>query len=309
MKFKTNKINIVFLILIVLIPILALAQVNTVEFGKNRIQYKKLKWKFYESPNFYTYTSQGGNELGKFVAQVAEAELPQLESFTEYSLQRKGNIVVYSSYDEYKQSNIGLGIDWQQAGGLTKLVNNKIVVYIDGNHTHLKNQIRQGITNPRDHHRPAFDAAQAVNALLHGAPLHHIFQIKSRWLFNQPFNFDAPGGCFQSVRLSCRIRFVGTKFVEVVVRGGVFLRGKFLNGHGPLNGRLTGRQRRQFRGSIALGKSLTVPPTRQARSSSACTPATQHVTPRCISLFAGDLTAQRVNKAIVVVADQHDLLS
>ena len=34
MKFKTNKINIVFLILIVLIPILALAQVNTVEFGK-----------------------------------------------------------------------------------------------------------------------------------------------------------------------------------------------------------------------------------------------------------------------------------
>ncbi len=145
MKFKTNKINIVFLILIVLIPILALAQVNTVEFGKNRIQYKKLKWKFYESPNFYTYTSQGGNELGKFVAQVAEVELPQLESFTEYSLQRKGNIVVYSSYDEYKQSNIGLGIDWQQAGGLTKLVNNKIVVYFDGNHTHLKNQIRQGI--------------------------------------------------------------------------------------------------------------------------------------------------------------------
>lgn len=124
---------------------ITVAQVNTVEFGKNRIQYKKLKWKFHQSPNFYTYTSQGGTELGKFVAQVAETELPSIESFVEYSLQRKANIVVYTSYDDYKQSNIGLGIDWQQAGGLTKLVNNKMVVYFDGNHTHLKNQIRQGI--------------------------------------------------------------------------------------------------------------------------------------------------------------------
>jgi hypothetical protein len=42
--------------------------------------------------------------------------LPQLEKFTEYSLQRRANIVVYNSYDDYKQSNIGLGIDWQNAG-------------------------------------------------------------------------------------------------------------------------------------------------------------------------------------------------
>lgn len=121
------------------------AQVNTVEFGKNRLQYKKFKWKFYQSENFNTYVAQGGTELGKFVAQVAEEELPELEAFIEYSLQRKGDIVVYSSYEDYKQSNIGLGNDWQQTGGLTKLVNNKIVVYYDGNHAHLKQQIREGI--------------------------------------------------------------------------------------------------------------------------------------------------------------------
>jgi hypothetical protein len=116
-----------------------------VEYGKNRLQFKKLKWKFYQSPNFNTYISQGGTKLGKFVAQVAEGELPSLEKFTEYSLQRRANIVVYNSYDEYRQSNIGLGIDWQNAGGMTKLVNNKIVLYFDGNHDHLKLQIRQGI--------------------------------------------------------------------------------------------------------------------------------------------------------------------
>lgn len=121
------------------------AQVNSVTFGKNRLQYKKFKWKFYQSKNFNTYVSQGGTELGKFVSLMAEDELPSLETFIEYSLSRKTDIVVYNSYEEYKQSNIGLGQDWQNGGGMTNLVNNKMIVYFDGNHNHLKQQIRQGI--------------------------------------------------------------------------------------------------------------------------------------------------------------------
>jgi hypothetical protein len=34
---------------------------------------------------------------------------------------------VYNIYDNYKASNTGLGIDCKNAGGLTKLVNNKVV--------------------------------------------------------------------------------------------------------------------------------------------------------------------------------------
>lgn len=128
-----------------LLPALSSAQVNSVEFGKNRVQHKKFIWKFYQSPNFNTYTTQGGVELGKFVAQVAEEELRSIENFIEYSLQRRANIVIYNSYNDYKSSNIGLGSDWQNAGGVTKLVNNKIVVYFDGNHDHLKRQVREGI--------------------------------------------------------------------------------------------------------------------------------------------------------------------
>ena len=145
MQINMNKIIKLFFAAALLLPLFSTAQVNTVEYGKNRIQFKKFKWKFYQSPNFNTYIAQGGTDLGKFVAQLAEEELPSIETFTEYSLQRRANIVVYNSFEEYKQSNIGLGIDWQQAGGLTKLVNNKIVVYFDGNHEHLKYQIREGI--------------------------------------------------------------------------------------------------------------------------------------------------------------------
>jgi hypothetical protein len=127
------------------LPIISLAQVNAVEFGKNSIQYKKMKWKFYEGQNFNTYVNQGGVELGSFVSQMAEGQLAEVEAFMESNLRSKSSIFVYNSYDAYKQSNIGLGSTNQSTDGVTILPNNKMVVYFDGNHQHLKTLIRKGI--------------------------------------------------------------------------------------------------------------------------------------------------------------------
>ncbi len=121
------------------------AQVNTVEFGKNRVQYKKFKWQYYQTNNFNTYFYENGKTIANFVAQVAEAELPQIEQFVEYGLQRRANIVIYNNFNELEQSNIGLNMDWQTTGGTTKLVNNKIIVYFNGDHSDLRKQVRQGI--------------------------------------------------------------------------------------------------------------------------------------------------------------------
>src|SRR5215218_8116275 len=107
---------------------LVVAQVSSVEFGKNKVQFKKFKWQYYQSQNFNSYFNQNGQELAKYVAQIAEKELPGLETFIEYSLQRRANIVIYNSFNDMQQSNIGQGIDWQNSGGVTKLVNNKMVV-------------------------------------------------------------------------------------------------------------------------------------------------------------------------------------
>ena len=121
------------------------AQVSSVEFGKNRVQYKKFNWRYYQTRNFNTYFSDGGLALGKMVAKTAEDALPELEDFVEYGLMRRANIVIYNSFTDYQQSNIGIGIDWQNTGGVTKLVNNKMIVYYDGNLQNLQRQIKQGI--------------------------------------------------------------------------------------------------------------------------------------------------------------------
>src|SRR5215212_6941198 len=147
MQYLTNQLaKKIFLFTFSFITVsFSIAQVSSVEFGKNRLQFKKFNWQYYQTQNFNTYFSQNGQELAKYVAQLAEKELPGIESFTEYSLQRRANIVIYNSFDDMKQSNIGIGIDWQNTGGVTKLVNNKMLVYFDGNHENLRRQIRQGI--------------------------------------------------------------------------------------------------------------------------------------------------------------------
>ena len=123
----------------------AFSQVNTVEFGKNRVQYRKFKWQYYQTDNFNAYFYENGETIAKYVAQIAEEELPAIEQFVEYGLQRRANIAIYNNFDELRQSNIGLNIDWQTTGGVTKLVNNKMIVYFDGNHQNLRKQVRQGI--------------------------------------------------------------------------------------------------------------------------------------------------------------------
>jgi hypothetical protein len=134
-----------FISFLVLFSFRSAAQVNTVEFGQNRIQFKNFKWKYYQTPNFNSYFSQDGEPLGKFVAQMAEKELPGIEQFVEYGLQRRANIVIYNSFNEMEQSNIGITLDWQTTGGITKLVNNKMIVYFTVDHNKLRIQVRQGI--------------------------------------------------------------------------------------------------------------------------------------------------------------------
>jgi len=70
---QVNRVRLVvcFFLVATSLPNFLKAQVNSVEYGKNRMQYKKFDWKFYQSPNFNTYFNQGGLEIAKFVTQVA----------------------------------------------------------------------------------------------------------------------------------------------------------------------------------------------------------------------------------------------
>ncbi|MCS6991909.1 MAG: hypothetical protein NZL95_08615 [Chitinophagales bacterium] len=114
-------------------------------FGQNRVQYKDFVWSYYESEHFTVFFYLGGQELARFVVLDAEKTLPLIEKQLEYRLGDKIDIIVYNTIDDLKQSNIGLGYEAVNTGGLTRIMANKMFLYFDGNYLNLHRQIREGI--------------------------------------------------------------------------------------------------------------------------------------------------------------------
>lgn len=115
------------------------------DFGQNRVQYHDFEWSYYESPNFLAYFYQGGQQLGKFAVMVAESNLEEIEAKLEFKVNRKVEIMVYHNLSDLKQSNIGQGIEYNNTGGVTKIIGNKMFVSFDGDHNRLAEQIKEGI--------------------------------------------------------------------------------------------------------------------------------------------------------------------
>jgi len=121
------------------------AQGTQMQFGQNRVQYKKFTWQFFESKNFVTYFYMGGQENGKYAVQYAEKVLPELETLMEYRLKNRIEIMVYNDLSDLNQTNIGIGTDVHNIGGQVQTIKNKVFIYFNGDHTDFERQIRQGI--------------------------------------------------------------------------------------------------------------------------------------------------------------------
>jgi len=120
------------------------AQGIETEFGKNRVQFHDFKWSFFESDNFIIYFYQGGQDLAKYTLSFAETNIDDLSYKLEYQMGSKIEILVYHNLADLKQTNIGIGSQFNNVGGVTKIVGNKLFVYFNGDHEHLEQQILAG---------------------------------------------------------------------------------------------------------------------------------------------------------------------
>ncbi len=120
---------------------------SQVTFGKNRVQYTDFLWTYFRFNNFDVYYYLNGKELAQHVADYAGKYIPEIEKKLETTLDRKTQFIVYNTYSELKQSNIGLMTHTQyNTGGITHIIGTKVFLYFDGNLNHFDQQIRGGIT-------------------------------------------------------------------------------------------------------------------------------------------------------------------
>lgn len=138
--------HLLFLAGFFLLPSYLRAQTTQVQFGQNRVQYHDFDWQFYDEKNFTIYFYPGGQELGKFVLETANADLENLENLLDFHFSSRIDILIYNDITDMAQSNIGLGNENYNIGGTTRIYEDKIFLYFDGNHLHLKNDLERTLT-------------------------------------------------------------------------------------------------------------------------------------------------------------------
>ena len=116
-------------------------------FGKNRIQHNDFVWQFYRFKKIDIYFYQGGNELAKYVSKYAEVKVDEFENYFEYALDKRIIFVAFNSLSDFRQSNLGLVTEDEQynIGGTTKIIDNKVFIYFEGDHKKLDEQISGAI--------------------------------------------------------------------------------------------------------------------------------------------------------------------
>ena len=122
-------------------------------FGKNRVQHQEFLWTFYRFKNFDTYFYVGGKEHARFVGQHADKEIERIEQLFDFRSSGRIQFIIFNRYSDMKQSNIGLEGDevTGNTGGLTRVIGNKVLIYFDGDHGHLLEQIRAGVAQVMFH--------------------------------------------------------------------------------------------------------------------------------------------------------------
>ncbi len=145
--------------------------INT-PFGQNRIQYGRFDWSFLRTENYDAFYYSGGRELATFCIKYAEANMPLMEKILDHRLGGRIEIICYNTLSDHKQSNFGLEEIALNTGGYTNVVNNRMLVYFNGDHADLARQIKEGL------------ALVLLNELLYGGSLQE--RIQNAALLNLP---------------------------------------------------------------------------------------------------------------------------
>ncbi len=137
-------------ILLLSMPCLLSAQFyngHQMNFGKNRVQYTEFEWLYYRYKQFDTYFYLGGNENALQVAYMANKAIPEIERFFDHKIEQRLIFVIYNRLSDFRQSNIGLntGDEAYNIGGVTRIVDNIVFLYVEADRKQLEKQVRAAI--------------------------------------------------------------------------------------------------------------------------------------------------------------------
>ena len=116
-------------------------------FGQNKVQYNTFDWEYIVSPNFNVYYYGDNYDLAVFTSKVAEESLDQIGKHLRWRSNKPVKIIVYSSHNDFQQTNIVGAYMPEGVGGVTELYKNRIVIPFEGSYTQFKHVIHHELVH------------------------------------------------------------------------------------------------------------------------------------------------------------------
>lgn len=110
-------------------------------FGKNKVNYRNFEWRQLETDNFTVYYYQGGDSLALIASRLAEESGARLSRMLDHRLSGRVPLVVYSSHNDFAQTNITTELIEESVGGFTTIFKNRVVVPFTGSYADLEHVI------------------------------------------------------------------------------------------------------------------------------------------------------------------------
>lgn len=151
-------------------------------YGKNRIQYKTFKWRFYSTENFDIYFYDGGNDIAREAANFLEKEYDRITDVLGYAPYSKTKIFLYNSITDLQQSNVGISEKLLDIGGKTDFVKSQVEIAYPGTMDGFKQELVYQISK------------MLINDMMFGGSLSDMFQ--SAYLLSLPEWFMAGASRF-----------------------------------------------------------------------------------------------------------------
>jgi hypothetical protein len=143
------------------------------DFGKNRVKYDNFFWTYYGYERYDVYFYEQGRELANYVSKAGKIQMEKVEKLFDYSFNDKVQFIIYNKQSDFKQSNIGLSTEEDyNTGGVTRIAGSKIILFYEGDHEKLDQQIRTGL------------AEVLINEMMYGGSVREM--VKNSTLLNLP---------------------------------------------------------------------------------------------------------------------------
>ena len=111
------------------------------QFGYNIVQYKNFEWYYTQTEHFDIYVSDSTGYHLDFLNKTSENAYKKIQKLLDWQIKDRISIIIYSSHNEFQQTNVVGSHLPEGVGGLTELLKNRIVIPFDGSFREFKHVI------------------------------------------------------------------------------------------------------------------------------------------------------------------------